>query len=95
MTSNEASLVPGSAETAAALRVLRAKTAATNPASSNRKVIHATCALHRGPAGFTNVVVSKRDGTIELDPHVTGSCVLTLVEDEAVALRDALTQWLG
>jgi hypothetical protein len=62
---------------------------------SNRKAIHATCALHRGPAGFANVVVSKRDGTIELDPHVTGACVLTLAEDEAVALRDALTRWLG
>ena len=60
----------------------------------NRKVIHATCVLHRGPAGFANVVVSKRDGTIELDPHVTGACVLTLAEDEALALRDVLTRWL-
>jgi hypothetical protein len=68
---------------------------APKPARNDRKVIHATCALHRGPAGFTNVVVSKRDGTIELDPHVTGACVLTLAEDEAVALRDALTRWLG
>jgi CubicO group peptidase (beta-lactamase class C family) len=40
-------------------------------------------------------VVSKRDGRIELDPHVTGACVLTLAEEEAVALRDALTRWLG
>jgi hypothetical protein len=45
--------------------------------SRNRKVIHATCALHRGPAGFTNVVLIKRGGGIELDPHVTGSCVIT------------------
>lgn len=41
------------------------------------------------------MVISKRDGAIELDPHVTGQCVLTLAEDEAIALRDALTQWLG
>ncbi len=61
----------------------------------NRKVIQATCALHRGPAGFANVVVSKRDGEIVFDPHVDGSCVLTLAEDEAIALRDALTRWLG
>lgn len=62
----------------------------------NRKVIHGSCALHRGPAGFANVVVSKRrDGQIELDCHVDGSCVLTLAEDEAIALRDALTAWLG
>lgn len=61
----------------------------------NRKVIHATCALHRGPAGFVNVLVSKRGGTIEFDPHVAGSCVLTFDEAEASALRDALEQWLG
>jgi hypothetical protein len=45
--------------------------------------------------GFTNVVVTKRGGAIELDPHVTGQCVLTLAEDQAIALRDALTAWLG
>jgi hypothetical protein len=67
----------------------------TQRTGKNRKVIHATCALHRGPAGFANVVLSKRDGTIVLDPHVTGSCVLVLAEDEAVALRDVLTDWLG
>lgn len=60
----------------------------------HRLVIHATCALHREPAGFTNVVVSKRDETIELDPHVTRACVLTLAEDEAAVLRDQLTEWL-
>jgi hypothetical protein len=64
-------------------------------ASGHRKVIHATCALHRGPVGFTNLVVRKRDGEIELDPHVTGACVITLDEDGACALRDALTEWLG
>lgn len=69
--------------------------AATEPASSNRKVIQATCALHRGSVGFANVVVSKRDGRIVFDPHATGACVLTLAEDQAVALRDALTRWLG
>jgi hypothetical protein len=68
---------------------------ATKPASSNRKVIHATCALHRGPAGFANVVVSKRDGTIVFDPHVTGACVLTLDEGAATALFDLLGVWLG
>ncbi len=68
---------------------------ATKPTSNNREVINATCALHQGPAGFANVVVSKRGGTIVFDPHVTGACVLTLAEDEAVALRDALTRWLG
>jgi hypothetical protein len=67
----------------------------TQRAGNNRKVIHATCALHRGSVGFANVVMSKRDGTIVFDPHVTGACVLMLAADEAIALRDALTQWLG
>jgi hypothetical protein len=61
----------------------------------NRRVIPATCARHGGARGFTNLVATKRDGVIELDPHVTGQCVLTLAEDEATALRDALIEWLG
>jgi hypothetical protein len=43
----------------------------------------------------TNLVVTKRDGEIELDPHADGFCKLTLAKDEAVVLRDALTRWLG
>ncbi|MGB6165550.1 MAG: hypothetical protein WCF33_06545 [Pseudonocardiaceae bacterium] len=40
-------------------------------------------------------MAAKRDGTIELAPHVTGQCVLTLAEDEATALFDALGEWWG
>lgn len=61
----------------------------------NRRTIHATCATHGGTPGFTNLVATKRDGQIELDPHADGSCVLTLDEDAATLLRDALTEWLG
>lgn len=61
----------------------------------NRKVINASCLVHQGAVSFVNLLVSKRDGEIILDPHVTGQCVLTLTEDEACALRDALTEWLG
>jgi hypothetical protein len=60
-----------------------------------RRVIHASCSVHQGAAGFTNLVVSKRGGEIELDPHADGGCLLTLRENEACALRDALTEWLG
>jgi hypothetical protein len=67
----------------------------TQRPGKNRKVIHATCALHRGPVGFANVVVSKRDGVIVFDPHVTGACVLTLAEDGARVLFEALGEWLG
>jgi hypothetical protein len=63
--------------------------------SADRRVIHATCTKHGGGAGFTNLAATKRDGYVELDPHVDGSCVLRLDEDGACALRDALTEWLG
>ncbi|MDQ3763227.1 MAG: hypothetical protein M3460_16780 [Actinomycetota bacterium] len=67
---------------------------AQSTGNRRRVVIHATCALHRGPVGFTNLAVSKRDGTFEFDPHVDGSCVITLDEDGATTLRDMLTEWL-
>lgn len=62
---------------------------------NNRRTIPATCTTHGGTPGFTNLVVSKRDGTIVLDPHAIGSCVITLDEDGAVAVRDVLIDWLG
>ncbi len=60
-----------------------------------RKVIYASCSVHQCAVGFTNLVVSQRGGVIELDPHVDGGCLLTLTEDQACALRDVLTEWLG
>jgi hypothetical protein len=61
----------------------------------NRRVIHATCHTHGGCIGFTNLVVTKRDNTIELDPHATGRCLLTLDEDAARVLHQTLGEWLG
>jgi hypothetical protein len=61
----------------------------------NRRVINASCTQHGGTPGFTNLVITKRDGDIELDPHVTGGCLIKLDEGGATALRDALTEWLG
>jgi hypothetical protein len=61
----------------------------------NRRVIHATCSTHGGCIGFTNLVATKRGGQVELDPHVTGQCVLTLDEDAARVLHEALGEWLG
>jgi hypothetical protein len=54
---------------------------------SNRRVINASSMQHGGARGFTKLVVSKLDGEIELDLHVTGQCVFTLFEDGAIALR--------
>jgi hypothetical protein len=47
-----------------------------------------------GSRRFTNVLTT-RDGEIEIDPRVTGSCVITLDEDAATAVRDTITEWLG
>jgi hypothetical protein len=63
-------------------------------AASNRRVIEVTCSTHGGPAGFTNPVMRKVDGVIELDPHATGACVLRLDQDAATAVRDMITEWL-
>jgi hypothetical protein len=41
---------------------------------TNSRAIAVTCTQH-GAVGFTNLMVSKRDGTIVLDPRVAGSCV--------------------
>lgn len=62
---------------------------------ARRKALPALYSLHRGPVGFANLMVSVVDGTIVLDPQITGSCVITLEEDAACELRDMLREWLG
>jgi hypothetical protein len=72
-----------------------AEGATANASRDNRKAIPVTCALHRGPRGFANLVVErKHDGDIVLDPHVTGACVIILEEDAATALFEVLRTWL-
>jgi hypothetical protein len=39
-----------------------------HPKPRNRCTIPATCTTHGGAKGFTNLLVSKRDGDIELNP---------------------------
>jgi hypothetical protein len=60
-----------------------------------RTAIPATWGLHRAPVGFINLVVSKRDGSMVLDPGVTGACVISLDEEGTTTLRNLLTEWLG
>ncbi len=62
---------------------------------TNRRVINVSCTQRGGSRGFTNLVIRKRDGDIELDPHVTGGCVILLDEDGARTLSEALQEWLG
>ncbi|MGH3718190.1 MAG: hypothetical protein ACRDRI_04975 [Pseudonocardiaceae bacterium] len=66
-----------------------------HPTGRCRKAIPATCQLNRGPVQYADLMVSKRDGTIVLDPRITGSCVMSLDEHGAAKLRDLLTEWLG
>lgn len=65
------------------------------PAARGRVLIHASCSVHQGARGFTNLVIRKLNWEVELDPHVDGSCKLALAEDAACTLRDALIEWLG
>lgn len=64
-------------------------------AGTRRKVILVSCTMHGGARGFTNLVMRKLEGEIELDPHATGACLLRLDEQAATAVRDAFTEWLG
>ncbi|MGH3852252.1 MAG: hypothetical protein ACRDR6_01885 [Pseudonocardiaceae bacterium] len=66
---------------------------------ANRRAVGITCAMHRGPRGFANLVLEKQlkpDGAeIVFDMHVTGACVMIFDEDAAQVVRDALIEWLG
>ena len=53
------------------------------------RTIVATCQIH-GARGFCNLRVTKAGDGIVLNPHVAGSCVITLDEAGAAALRDLL-----
>ncbi len=63
--------------------------------SEHRRVIPATCEVHRGARDFCNLVVTHRGGEIVLDPHADQCCVITLGEPAAAALFDSLGEWLG
>lgn len=67
----------------------------TNDNGGSRRVIAATCSQHGGARNFTNLVVTRRDGAIELDPHAVGGCVVVLDDDQACELCQALQEWLG
>ncbi|MGH3710387.1 MAG: hypothetical protein ACRDRQ_20285 [Pseudonocardiaceae bacterium] len=72
-----------------------ADSAIASASRENRRAIPVSCALHRGPRGFANLVASTRDGAIVLDSHGADSCVVTLDEAAATVLFDLLGEWLG
>ena len=61
-----------------------------------RRLIAATCRVHGGTPGFTNLVVTREvgSGRIVLDPHATRSCVIALDQPAARELHVVLGQWL-
>lgn len=63
--------------------------------NGNRLVLHVTCRVHQGAEGFTNLVVTRNNHTIALNPHVDNSCVLTLDDATATILHDTLGEWLN
>ena len=61
--------------------------------TSYRRVIRTTCQTH-GTAGFTNLLVTKEDGVIVLNPHLADCCVLRLDDQAARTLFSILEEWL-
>lgn len=66
----------------------------SNAPSSHRRVVVTTCQAH-GAVGFTNLLVTKQDGIIVLNPHIANCCVLRLDEQAARSLLGILGEWLG
>lgn len=60
----------------------------------DRLVLHVTCQIHEGAEGFTNLVVTRNDDTITLNPHADNSCVLSLDEVTANVFHVTLGEWL-
>ena len=66
-----------------------------NTAQNNhRRVVMTTCQTH-GARGFTNLLVTKENEIIVLNPHIANCCVLRLDEQAATALLHILREWLG
>jgi hypothetical protein len=61
---------------------------------SYRRVLMTTCQAH-GAAGFTNLLVTKENGVIVLNPHVASCCVLRLDEQAVRTLHSIFGEWLG
>ncbi|HEV7827866.1 MAG TPA: hypothetical protein VGP04_03260 [Pseudonocardiaceae bacterium] len=61
---------------------------------SYRRVLMTTCQAH-GAAGFTNLLVTKENGVIVLNPHLANCCVLRLDEQTARTLHGIFGEWLG
>jgi hypothetical protein len=70
------------------------KASPTENSISYRRVVMTTCQAHAA-AGFTNLLVTKEDGIIVLNPHIANCCVLRLDQQAATVLLGILEEWLG
>ena len=61
---------------------------------SHSRVLAATCRVHSGSAGFTNLLVTREPGRVVLAPHLDGSCVILIDDDVARQLSGVLQEWL-
>ncbi|MGH4026388.1 MAG: hypothetical protein ACRDRV_17575 [Pseudonocardiaceae bacterium] len=61
----------------------------------HRRVLAATCRVHSGAAGFTNLLVTRERGRVVLEPHLDGSCVIWIEDTVARRLSDILLEWLA
>ena len=66
----------------------------STPRPSHRRVIAITCQAH-GAAGFTNLLVTRENGVIVLNPHLAHCCVLRLDQPAATELHGLIGEWLG
>jgi hypothetical protein len=71
-----------------------AEGATAGASRENCTAIPVSCALHRGPRGFVNLVVEKQGSEIVFDPHVTGACVIIFDDAAATTLFEVLRRWL-
>ncbi|MGH3951895.1 MAG: hypothetical protein ACREX8_03330 [Gammaproteobacteria bacterium] len=62
---------------------------------AHRVVIPATCQLHGGAVGFTNLVLTQVGDSIVFDPHAVASCVISVDRTAARQLYQTLGEWLG
>jgi hypothetical protein len=66
---------------------------ANTAGNNHRRVIMTTCQTH-GATDFTNLLVTKENAIIVLNPHIANCCVLRLDEQAATALLNILREWL-
>lgn len=79
--------------TAGINRLVMTQNGANTAGNNHRRVIMTTCQTH-GATDFTNLLVTKENAIIVLNPHIANCCVLRLDEQAATALLNILREWL-